>query len=84
MPAQITVLNPTGINKDIDSYELPEKQWSDGNDVEFDNDKTAKVKGHLQVFGTPTVAPYWLMPFDTISTNSWIYTGLAKVYRVDT
>jgi hypothetical protein len=84
MPAQITVLNPTGINRDIDSYELPEKQWSDGNNVEFDNDKTAKVKGHLQVFGTPTVAPYWLMPFDTISTNSWIYPGLAKVYRVHT
>ncbi len=29
MPAQITVLNPTGINRDIDSYELPETQWSD-------------------------------------------------------
>jgi len=84
MPAQITVLNPTGINRDIDSYELPEEQWSDGNNVEFDNNKTAKVKGHLQVFGTPTVAPYWLMQFDTISTNSWIYPGLAKVYRVHT
>ena len=47
MPAQIKVLNPTGINKDISSYELPEDKWSDGNNVQFDNDKTAKVKGHL-------------------------------------
>ena len=84
MPAQVKVLNPTGINKDISSYELPEDKWSDGNNIQFDNDKTAKVKGHLQVFGTPTVAPYWLMPFDTISTNSWIYTGLTKIYRVHT
>ena len=49
MPAQVTVLNPTGINKDIDSYELPETQWSDGNNVQFDNDKTAKVLGQQQV-----------------------------------
>ena len=84
MPVQIKVLNPTGINKDISSYELPEDKWSDGNNIQFDNDKTAKVKGHLQVFGTPTVAPYWLMQFDTISTNSWIYPGLTKIYRVHT
>ena len=84
MPAQITQLNPTGINKDISAYELPENKWSDGNNIQFDNDKTSKVKGHLQVFGTPSVAPYWLMPFDTISTNSWIYPGLTKIYRVHT
>ena len=84
MPAQITQLNPTGINKDISAYELPLEQWSDGNNIQFDNNKTAKVKGHLEVFGTPSVAPYWLMPFDTISTNSWIYPGLTNVYRVHT
>ena len=81
---EVTVLNPTGINKDISPYESPKDKWSDGNNISFDNEKTVKVKGHLQVFGTPTVAPYWLMPFDTISTNSWIYPGLAKVYRVHT
>ena len=82
--SQIVILNPTGINRDIDSYELPMEQWSDGNNIEFDNDKTAKVLGHQQVFGTPTVAPYWLLPFDTISTNSWIYPGLTEIYRVHT
>ncbi len=84
MPAQITQLNPTGINKDISPYELPLEQWSDGNNIQFDNNKTTKVKGHLEVFGTPSIAPYWLMPFDTISTNSWIYPGLTNVYRVHT
>ena len=81
---QITVLNPTGINRDIDSYELPDTEWSDGNNIQFDNDKTAKVLGNQQVFGTPTQAPYWLMSFDTISTNSWIYPSLTKIFRVHT
>ena len=57
MPAQVTVLNPKGINRDISSYESAQDKWSDGNNIQFDNDKTAKVKGHLQVFGTPTAAP---------------------------
>jgi len=84
MPAQITVLNPTGINRDIDSYELPETQWSDGNNIQFDNDKTAKVLGQQQVFGTPTVAPYWLLPFNTTTTDYWLYPSLTKIYRVST
>ena len=82
--AQITVLNPNGINKDMSPYESPKDKWSDGNNIEFDNNKTAKVLGNQQVFGTPTQAPYWLMPFDTISTNSWIYPSLTKIFRVHT
>jgi len=81
---QVTVLNPNGINKDMSPYESPQDKWSDGNNIEFDNNKTAKVLGNQQVFGTPTGAPYWLMPFDTISTNSWIYPTLTKIYRVHT
>ena len=81
---QVTVLNPNGINKDISPYESPQDKWTDGNNIEFDNDKTAKVLGNQQVFGTPSVPPYWLLPFDTISTNSWIYPGLDKIYRVHT
>ena len=84
MPDQITNLNLNGINKDISPYELGENLWSDGNNVQFDNDKTAKVKGHQQVFGTPSVAPYWLLPFNTITTDYWIYPSLTKLYRVST
>ena len=82
--SQIIVLNPNGINKDMSPYESPKDKWSDGNNIEFDNNKTAKVLGNQQVFGTPTQAPYWLMPFDTISTNSWIYPSLTKIFRVHT
>ena len=82
--SQITVLNPNGINKDMSPYESPKDKWSDGNNIEFDNNKTAKVLGNQQVFGTPTVAPYWLLPFNTTTTNYWIYPSLTKIYRVST
>ena len=77
-------LNLNGINKDISPYELPDTLWSDGNNIQFDNDRTSKVKGHQQVFGTPTGAPYWLLPFNTITTDYWIYPSLTKIYRVST
>ena len=84
MPDQITVLNPHGINKDISAYELPDDKWSDGNNIQFDNDRTSKVKGQQQVFGTPSVTPYWLLPYNTITTDYWIYPSLTKIYRVST
>ena len=84
MPDQITILNPHGINKDISAYELPDDKWSDGNNIRFDNDRTSKVRGQQQVFGTPTVTPYWLLPYNTITTDYWIYPSLTKIYRVST
>ena len=84
MPEQVTRLNPTGINKDISAYELSDDKWSDGNNIQFDNDRTSKVKGHQQVFGTPSGAPYWLLPFNTITNDYWIYPSLTKIYRVHT
>ena len=84
MPTQITQLNLNGINKDISPYELPETLWSDGNNVRFDNDRTAKTIGHRQVYGTPSGAPYWLLRFNTITNDYWIYPSLTKIYRVHT
>lgn len=84
MPEQVTILNPNGINKDISPYELSDDKWSDGNNIHFDNDRTSKVRGHQQVFGTPSVAPYWLLPFNTITTDYWIYPSLTKIYRAHT
>ena len=44
--SQVTLLNPNGINKDVSPYELPDSQWSDGNNVKFDNEKTKKIIKH--------------------------------------
>jgi len=83
MPSQITQLNMNGINKDISSYELPPTVWSDGNNVQFDNDKTSKVLGHEQIFGTPLGAPYWLLYHDTIASDYWLYPTLTKINKVN-
>ena len=79
---QITQLNLNGINKDISSYELPDTVWSDGNNIQFDNDKTKKVLGHSQIFDTPLGAPYWLLYHDTIASDYWLYPSLDKIYKV--
>lgn len=81
--SQVTLLNPNGINKDISPYELTNEQWSDGNNIQFDNDKTKKVLGHSQVFGSLSGAPYWLLHFSTPSVNYWFYPSLTKIYRTD-
>jgi len=82
MPDQVKVLNPNGINKDLRPYELSDDKWSDGNNIQFKDSKTKKVKGHKEVFGTPTVAPHWLLPFTTPTTNFWIYAGLSGIHKV--
>jgi hypothetical protein len=80
---QTTTINPNGINKDISPYELPAGQWSDGNNIQFDNDKTKKILGHSQVFGSLGTPPYWLLHFSTPSVNYWFYPSLTKIYRTD-
>ncbi|MCS5550279.1 MAG: hypothetical protein NZ811_02055 [Gammaproteobacteria bacterium] len=83
MPDQIKILNPNGINKDISPYELPADKWSDGNNIQFDNDKTKKIKGHSQALGSLSVSPYWLMPFTTTTDAFWIYPSLTKIYKTN-
>ena len=84
MQAQITKLNPLGINKDISAYELPDDKWSDGNNIQFDNERTSKIEGYRQVYGTPSAAPYWLLRFNTITKDYWIYPSLTSIHRVHT
>ena len=47
--AQITVLNPNGINKDMSPYESPKDKWSDGNNIEFDNSISEEVVGFGEI-----------------------------------
>ena len=72
-----------GIVRDVADHLLPENAWSDGRNVRFDDDKAEKFGGHGAVFGTPTAAPYWLLPVRSPAEFFWIYAGLAKVYVYD-
>lgn len=83
MPDQIKVLNPNGITKDISPYEIPDDQWTDGNNIQFHWNKTYKPHGHKQALGSLSVAPYWLLPFTTPNDSLWIYPSLTKIYKTD-
>jgi len=83
MPDQVTRLNFNGINKDISSYEVDPNKWTDGNNIEFDNDKTKKILGHKQVFGTLSGTPYFLLYHRDFNDDYWIYADLDKIYTAN-
>jgi len=83
MSTEKTLLNPNGIINDISPYELSSDSWSGGNNIQFDNNKTKKINGHSQIFGTLSGAPYWLLHFSTPTINYWFYPSLTKIYRTD-
>lgn len=73
----------TGIVKDLPAHELPPHAWSDGQNMRFRNGRASKVLGVEQIFGTPSVDPYWLM-FGFSSTSAfWMYSDLSKMYATD-
>lgn len=70
-----------GIVSDISPYDLPNEVWSGGSNVRFDDIKTLKSLGHSQVFGTPTEAPYHLLPWTTPTNSFWVAGCDGNVYR---
>lgn len=70
-----------GIVKDVKDYLLPPNAWTHGQNVRFRDGKVTTSPGSLTTFGTPSVAPYWLLPvFDVAGEVHWLYAGLEKVY----
>lgn len=83
MLSRIKDLAEIGIITDIEAQEIPDNAFSSGENVRFNNGAVEKFTGHSAVFGTPTVAPYWLLPVTTISNSYWVYAGLNKIYVYD-
>lgn len=82
----IVVVNDVGavgIIKDKLPHELPLNAWSDGQNVRFTDGYVEKMLGYVQVFGTPGIAPYYLLPVIAQNKYNWMYAGLTKVYVYD-
>lgn len=62
---------------------LPPEAWSDGRNVRFADNKVLKFRGHKNVFGTPTVVPYWAFPTGDAVNAYWVYANLTKLYATD-
>lgn len=73
----------TGIITDIPGYELPPEAWTAGQNIRFRDNKVQKFLGHSTVFGTPSIAPLWLLPVYAPTAAFWLYPGTAKVYATD-
>lgn len=72
-----------GLIIDLPPHELPPEAWSAGQNIRFENNAVVKFKGHANIFGTPTVAPYWLLEVQNAGTNYWLYAGLTDIYATD-
>lgn len=72
-----------GIIKDVPPEELPPHAWSDGDNVRFEDGKIVRTPGAQQVFGTPSGAPYWLMPVHTPTQVFWVYANLTDLFGTD-
>lgn len=77
---QIYNVGAVGVNKDLPPHYLPPEAWTDSNNMRFQDRIAAKMKGYQDVFGTPTVAPGFLMNLPTASSTFWIYCSLTKAY----
>lgn len=73
----------SGIIKDIAAHELPPPMWSDARNMRFKDGRAVRTGGSQQVFGTPTVVPYWIMFAYGASNAFWMYSDLEKVYATD-
>jgi len=76
-------LGDVGIIKDSSQLDLPLNAWTDGNNVRFVDGKVQKIKGHEQVFGTPSVVPYYATPVQKGSNLFYFYADLQKIYGTD-
>ena len=72
---------PKGLVKDTNNTILPPEFYSEAANIRFADNAAKKIKGHDQVFGTPTVAPYFVINWATGTNVYWYYAGTTKIYR---
>jgi len=77
----ITDLGRGGIIRDIPAHALPLNAFSSGENVRFRNEALERGKGQTSVMDTPTIDPYFLMPYDDAVNLVWFYANATAIYR---
>lgn len=83
MTIEIDDIAKIGVVRDTPPYMLPPEAWTTALNMRMQDDGVISLLGWEQVFGTPGVAPHFLMPVRTASTTFWLYTSLLKAYGYD-
>lgn len=71
-----------GVIQDLSNHELPINAWTDASNIRFLDGYVNQFLGHSQVYGTPSVVPYHVVPVIISGARYWIYASLAKIYAV--
>jgi len=70
-----------GVIRDLSQHELPQNAWTDASNIRFLDGYCYQFYGHGQVYGTPSVVPFYTAPAIGIDgTRYWIYAGEKKIY----
>ena len=73
-------LGSIGVVQDRPAHELPPEAWSTANNIRFQRTNAKRMEGHTQVFGTPSVAPSFVMNVPAGGSTFWIYASLTAAY----
>lgn len=76
-------LGTPGVIADVKGYMLPPEAWTYGHNVRAADKAMVSMSGRSQVFGTPGVAPHFILPIKSTTGAYWLYTSLTKAYVYD-
>lgn len=73
-------LGSVGLVQDLPDHTLPPEAWTDMRNMRCIDGDVKKIEGDSQVFGTPTVAPSFVLGVPGASQTFWVYNSLTKAY----
>lgn len=80
----VTNLGGAGIVPEAQRYGSASHVWLDGNNIRFKNGFVTQINGEENVYGTPSVAPWFLLQMITGTQVWWVYAGATKIYSIFT
>ena len=79
----IPALGQYGLVADQQPQELPPNGISSAINARFRNGSAERFAGHVRIFGTPSVTPYFVAPFGSATARFVIHSGLASTFADD-
>ena len=76
-------LGSVGIAKDIPSHLLPPEAWTDGTNMRMQDGMAKRWLEPTAVFGTPNVAPGFVLGVPVTDSFYWLYTDLVSAHVYD-
>jgi hypothetical protein len=72
-----------GIVRDPRPHALPEEAWSSGLNVRFRDGYAEKFSGQKEIYSSPPINPYFVLPTIDLLNQYWILAGTSAIYVHD-